>query len=87
MLRIFEACNFQDLSAQRIAKVMATLQFVESRIARMMEIWGGAESFKAYAAVAMAEHQRNSALLHGPRLDDEPGHASQADIDAVLKAG
>jgi len=86
VLRIFEACNFQDLSGQRIAKVMATLQFVENRIARMMEIWGGAESFKAYAA-AMAERQRHPALLHGPRLDDEPGHASQADIDALFKAG
>jgi len=87
VLRIFEACNFQDLSGQRIAKVMATLQFVENRIARMMEIWGGAESFKAYAAAAMAERQRHPALLHGPRLDDEPGHASQADIDALFKAG
>jgi len=87
VLRIFEACNFQDLSGQRIAKVMATLQFVENRIARMMEIWGGAESFKAYTAAAMAERQRHPALLRGPRLDDEPGHASQADIDALFKAG
>src|SRR5438874_2486342 len=41
VVRIFEACNFQDLSGQRIAKVLETLQFVEDRVARMMEIWGG----------------------------------------------
>jgi len=83
VLRIFEACNFQDLSGQRIAKVMATLQFVENRIARMMEIRDGAESFKVYAATAIAERQPG--LLHGPKLEDEPGHVSQADIDALFK--
>src|SRR5207249_3094366 len=48
VLRIFEACNFQDLSGQRITKVLAMLQFIDESIARMMEIWGGAEAFKHY---------------------------------------
>ena len=39
VIRIFEACNFQDLSGQRINKVMATLTFVEERVARMVAIW------------------------------------------------
>ena len=85
VLRIFEACNFQDLSGQRIAKVLATLQFVEDRIARMMEIWGGADAFKDYAAAA-ARGGEPQHLLHGPKLDDDSGHASQADIDALFKA-
>ena len=38
VVRIFEACNFQDLTGQRIAKVLATLAFVENRVARMLEI-------------------------------------------------
>src|SRR5262249_34185948 len=46
VLRIFEACNFQDLSGQRIAKVLAMLQFIDESIARMVEIWGGTEAFK-----------------------------------------
>jgi chemotaxis protein CheZ len=87
VLRIFEACNFQDLSGQRIAKVLATLQFVEDRIARMMEIWGGAEALKDYTAGAIAERDREQPLLRGPKLDGDPGHASQADIDAMFKAG
>src|SRR5262245_15050247 len=69
VLRIFEACNFQDLGGQRIAKVMATLQFIESRIACMMEIWGGVDAFKDYAAAAAAESQREEpGLLQGPKL-------------------
>ena len=39
VIRIFDACNFQDLAGQRIAKVLATLKFIEDRIARMMDIW------------------------------------------------
>ena len=34
VVRIFEACNFQDLSGQRIAKVLSTLNFVEDRVPR-----------------------------------------------------
>src|SRR5215470_374628 len=46
VVRIFEASNFQDLAGQRITKVLATLKFVEERIARMMEIWGGIDEFQ-----------------------------------------
>src|SRR5215510_2159457 len=81
--RIFEACNFQDLSGQRIAKVMAMLQFIDERIARMMEIWGGAEAFKHLAATAGNEPN----LLHGPKLAGDSGHVTQADIDAILQSG
>ena len=46
VLRIFEACNFQDLSGQRIAKVLATLKFVEERVAHMVAIWGGNDALQ-----------------------------------------
>src|SRR5215510_1226584 len=82
VLRIFEACNFQDLSGQRIAKVLAMLQYIDESIARMMEIWGGADAFKHYAGGSKDE----PGLLHGPKLAGESGHASQADIDAILEA-
>jgi chemotaxis protein CheZ len=82
VLHIFEACNFQDLSGQRIAKVLAMLQFIDESIARMMEIWGGAEAFKPYAGTAGSE----PGLLHGPKLAGDGGHVSQADIDAILQS-
>jgi chemotaxis protein CheZ len=86
VLRIFEACNFQDLTGQRIAKVLTTLTFVEERIAHMIEIWGGIEAFKSYAVAAEAQLDR-SGLLHGPKLDDDDGHASQDDVDAMFATG
>ena len=86
VLRIFEACNFQDLTGQRITKVLTTLKFVEERIALMIEIWGGIDAFQAYAAAAAAELDRNT-MLHGPKLDDDEGHVSQDDIDAMFAAG
>jgi len=82
VLRIFEACNFQDLSGQRIAKVLAMLQFIDERIARMMEIWGGAEAFKDCGDALGAETR----LVNGPKLADDSGHVSQADIDAILES-
>jgi chemotaxis protein CheZ len=84
VIRIFEACNFQDLAGQRISKVLATLRFIEERIARMMEIWGGIEAFQDYTTAALAERRQESVLLNGPKLEGDPGHASQADIDAIF---
>jgi chemotaxis protein CheZ len=84
VIRIFEACNFQDLAGQRISKVLATLRFIEERVARMMEIWGGIEEFRDYTAAALAERKSGFVLLNGPKLDGDPGHASQADIDALF---
>jgi len=64
-LRIFEACNFQDLIGQRVAKVMKTLKVDEA--------------LPAPANDAAPD-------LHGPRLDDDKGHLSQREIDAMFEA-
>src|SRR5262249_53497849 len=84
VIQIFEACNFQDLTGQRITKVVATLKFIETHIVRMMEIWGGIESFKDITPTAMAERDRDEKLLHGPSLAGDLGHASQDEIDALF---
>jgi chemotaxis protein CheZ len=84
VIRIFEASNFQDLAGQRISKVLATLKFIDDRIARMMEIWGGIEAFQDYTAAALAERPQGAVLLNGPKLEGDSGHASQADIDALF---
>ena len=85
IIRIFEACNFQDLAGQRISKVLTTLKFIEDRVARMMEIWGGIEAFKDYTAAALAERDTGELLLNGPKLDGDSGHASQDQIDALFR--
>jgi chemotaxis protein CheZ len=84
VVKIFEACNFQDLTGQRITKVVATLKFIETHIMHMMEIWGGIEAFKDFTPEARAERDGDRRLLNGPKLEDEVGHASQDDIDALF---
>lgn len=37
---IYTACSFQDLTAQRIARIIYTLRYLEDRIAAMIAIWG-----------------------------------------------
>ena len=83
VIRIFEACNFQDLSGQRISKVVETLNFIEHHIERMMDTWGDREAFSDSTAAAFATRDHN-AKLHGPKLDGDPGHATQEDVDALF---
>jgi chemotaxis protein CheZ len=83
-VQIFESCNFQDLTGQRITKVVNTLKFIEDHIVKMMDIWGGIEALKDFTPDAIAERDGDARLLNGPKLDDDAGHASQDDIDALF---
>ena len=84
VVKIFEACNFQDLTGQRITKVVGTLKFIEDRIMRMMEIWGGLESFQNIIVDDAPVAEGDASLLNGPKLATDGGHASQDDIDALF---
>jgi len=84
VIKIFEACNFQDLTGQRITKVVGALKFIETHIVRMMEIWGGIESFKDIAPAPPEQRAGDARLVNGPKLEGEAGHASQDDIDALF---
>ncbi|MEP3667666.1 MAG: protein phosphatase CheZ, partial [Roseibium sp.] len=84
VVHIFEACNFQDLTGQRINKVVGTLRFIEDRIIQMMDIWGGIDSFKEIEAVQQKLAEGDAALLNGPSLETDIDVASQDDIDALF---
>ena len=84
VVSIFEACNFQDLTGQRISKVMTTMKFIENHINVMMEIWGGVDALKAHATPIVDTREGDAKLLNGPKLDGDIGHASQDDIDALF---
>jgi chemotaxis protein CheZ len=79
---IFEACNFHDLTGQRIAKVGDMLKLVEEHLARMMEIWSVIERFNVAAAQSSAEDL--DALLNGPKLNGDQGHSTQDEIDKLF---
>jgi chemotaxis protein CheZ len=79
---IFEACNFHDLTGQRISKVAGTLKMVEEHLARMMEIWSVIERFNVEAAQSAAGSL--DGLINGPKLDGDNGHSSQDEIDKLF---
>jgi chemotaxis protein CheZ len=76
--------NFQDLTGQRISKVMTTMKFIEHHINVMMDIWGGVDAIKAHAPPIVDTREGDDKLLNGPKMEGDVGHASQDDIDALF---
>lgn len=84
VIQIFEACNFQDLTGQRITKVVNAFRFIETRVEKMMEIWGGMDSFKDIEPVDAPVRTEHEELLNGPALEEDEDVASQDDVDALF---
>lgn len=84
VVKIFEACNFQDLTGQRITRVCSTFNFIEERVIRMMELWGGIEGFQGVEPDQAPRPGGDRAMMDGPALEDEADRASQSDIDALF---
>lgn len=82
VVRIFEACNFQDLTGQRVTNVTAALKILDDHVARLRAIWQGVETFKpiVFDEPAAGDHR----FLNGPKLPDDPGHSTQDDIDGLF---
>jgi chemotaxis protein CheZ len=80
VVRIYEACNFQDLAGQRIGKVIAILMMIEDRLVAMIARHNGSEE----QPVRHGETSSGERFVNGPRLDGESGHASQGDIDVMF---
>jgi len=78
---IYMACSFQDITGQRTTKVVGVLQFLESRITAMMEIWG-IESVDLKPLPQEKTFSCDSHLLNGPALNGEG--VDQDDIDLIL---
>ena len=83
VVSIFEACNFQDLTGQRISKVMSTMKFIENHITVMMDIWGGVDAIRAHAP-AIVESAKATPSCSTAEAGWRRGHASQNDIDALF---
>jgi len=81
VMKIYEACNFQDLAGQRISNVIGIMTMVEDQVAAMIErcntVTGALQSPAKTGASARK-------LLNGPKLDGDDGHASQCDIDKMF---
>lgn len=81
--RIYEACNFQDITGQRIGKIVAALKNIEARIEMLAGTMGVAGASDAETVKEKIE-KTDADLLHGPQL---PRNAqTQDEIDALLKS-
>jgi chemotaxis protein CheZ len=83
VVTMYEACNFQDLTGQRISKIVSVMKFIEERLDRMIGVWGGLEAFKDLVDEEVLQADERS-LLNGPRLAEDPGHVDQNDIDSLF---
>lgn len=82
VMKIYEACNFQDITGQRISKVVGTLKFVEDRIAAMIDILGGEGEFGNLQAVEEEVRMDGDVELSGPTVEGQ--EISQDEIDALF---
>ncbi|MET4699586.1 chemotaxis protein CheZ [Constrictibacter sp. MBR-5] len=74
--KIFEACNFQDITGQRIGKIVRALKHIESKIESLVQTFGSG------SAVPKPKADTGPNLLEGPALPG--GGTSQEDIDKLL---
>ena len=87
---IYMASNFQDLSGQRISRVVDTLNFIESRIHKMIDAWGGLQALHDLieSEIQTKEEERATegaaALLTGPVPVNADDHVDQSAIDALF---
>ena len=84
--RIYEACGFQDITGQRITKVVKTFKDIEERIDALVAAFGSdVEKVKAEQPEAEEKEEKKNSdadLLHGPQLAEDA--KSQAEVDALL---
>jgi chemotaxis protein CheZ len=78
VVKIYEACNFQDLSGQRIGHVIETLTMIEDQVEGMLD------RHQNRPCDRPAKPNGSRSLLNGPRLDGDSGHTSQQDIDILF---
>lgn len=84
--RIYDACNFQDITGQRIRKVIKLLENIEGRINKLNDMFGEIPQFATPdttldpSKITVPVNEKE--LLNGPQLRKDA--TSQADIDALF---
>jgi chemotaxis protein CheZ len=95
-MRIYEACTFQDITGQRITKVVKTLKSIEERVDAVLDTFGGVDLDLAgpgedggprvdrhrRTLAAQGDKPEDAALLNGPGMAGDV--MNQDDIDALL---
>lgn len=77
---VFEACSFQDITGQRISKVVKSITYVEERVNSLIDFWGRDELDSIDVAAEVKTEDEK--LLNGPQLEGQG--LSQDDIDSLF---
>lgn len=92
--KIFEACSFQDITGQRISKVISALQNIEEKVESLISVFGGDDlngrEERRKNRIAQREAEGNKSVeemdekefLQGPQLPENA--ISQDDIDSLF---
>ena len=81
VMRIFEACSFQDITGQRVSKVIRLLDQIEQRMTRLVTSLGMSHDH-APAPLSAEEQRRRDLILHGPAIGGP--ETAQANIDEMF---
>ncbi|WP_019959852.1 protein phosphatase CheZ [Woodsholea maritima] len=81
MLRIIEACSFQDLTGQRVSKVVGSLNHVEKRVTRFARVMGVHDA-SADEDELVEKERANKLHLNGPAVGGP--ETTQEEIDRML---
>lgn len=76
--KVYEACSFQDITGQRITKVVNTLKKIEEKVGAMVGVIGGMEEEDRKET-----QDDGDPLLNGPQLKGQG--VSQEEIDKMLE--
>jgi chemotaxis protein CheZ len=82
MIVIFEACSFQDITGQRIRKVVSTLGWIEERLGQLSQRLKIADADPAHHGETEEERRKRELILHGPQMKGEG--VSQDFVDDVF---
>jgi chemotaxis protein CheZ len=80
--RIYEACGFQDITGQRITKVVATLKTIEAKVTYIVATFGGGAAAEGGGSPVEVVELGEAALLNGPQHSAVA--MDQSDIDKLL---
>jgi chemotaxis protein CheZ len=83
MMALFETCAFQDLTGQRIARVVKTLEHIEARVSRFAS-YTGVKDEAGHASETEAQDavRKKALMLNGPVDEDHAN--SQFAVDQLL---
>lgn len=88
-MAIFEACSFQDITGQRISKVVNTLKHIENRVTKLSTVLGQVgkvddviSAIPADDDASLKDMRPDADLLNGPSLAGEG--IEQGDVDALF---